>query len=316
MNSAKIMEQAVVQGLIFNDRFKAADSSSLEIIERNANDPMGYVLLAMGLLAESSDREEDLYSDSLPKLLRKADSLARGVLDTGSTGTRAWMHLIRGHTRALRSVLEARFSSLVSAIKQGYGARSEYLEALAVDSSLYDAYAGLGGFHYWKSAKAGFLRWIGLIKNEREVGIRELHLAADSSQISRESARASLIWIWINEEEYDSAIAIAAKMHAQYPEGLSFVWALSRAYQFKHEYDSSLTYCLPIRDRVAQNAGNFYNLIECDAAITRCYEQAGNRLKARIAAQRLEEYYDAIPDNTRRRQKSNIGYLKRIASKP
>ncbi len=314
MDSSRVIEQIAIQEMVFNDRFRAADSASHKLIQRGPDDPMWYLLLATALVAECTDREENLYPDSLPALLQSVDSLAEKALDSCASKKRAWMHLVRGHARALRSVFEARFGSSAGAIKQGYRARSEYRKALADDSTLYDVYAGLGSFHYWKSAKAGFLRWIGLFKNEKAKGIEELTLAADSSAVSRESARASLIWIRINEKEYDSAIAIALTMYKRYPDGASFVWPLAQAYHLKRQYDSSLIYYTELRDRIAHRAGNYYNQIECDAAIARCYEQLGDKATGLAAAQRLTEYYQFIPDQTLRRQRSKLGYLKQMAS--
>ncbi len=314
MDSSRALEQIAVQEMVFSDRFRTADSACHALIRRSPFDPMGYLLLATALVAECTDQEENLYPDSLPALLRSVDSLAETALDSCTSKTKGWMHLARGHARALRSVFEARFGSVASAIKQGFRARSEYRKALANDSTLYDVYAGLGSFHYWKSAKAGFLRWIGLFKNEKAKGIEELTLAADSSSVSRESARASLIWIWINEEKYDSAIALALAMHKRYPDGSSFIWPLAQAHQLKLQYDSSLMYYTQLRDRIAHRPGNFYNQIECDAAIVRCYELLGDKTTGLAAAQRLTEYYQLIPDETRRRQRSKLGYLKQMAS--
>lgn len=303
-----------IQQLVYGDQFAAADSTCQTFIAQYPDDPIGYFFQAVALMARMIDREEAVAPARYDSLLDCADSLALARLAHPDSDVRSWMYLIRGHIKAYRSIYESRFGSFTSAVRLGLGAKGEYLNGLREDSANFDIYAGLGSYHYWKSAKVGFLRWLGLFRNDKDRGIAELYRAADSSAISRETARSALIWIRNDQELYDSAIAICREMIARYPQGNSFRWPLAQAFFEKRDYLSSLATYDTLRGHLLADPGNHYNLITCDAAITRCYERLDQDSSARTAAERLAEYIDRVPDQTRRRLKGEIGYLRRVAS--
>jgi len=303
------------QELLFNDRFSAVDSLYDSYIEAYPDDPAGYLFKAAALIGEMADQEQNLYPELSGQLLDSVEVLVTRSLDTCSNEVRAWMYLMLGHAKAYRSLWESRFGSAFAAIKLGFAARSAYTRGLEADSSLYDLYFGLGCYHYWKSARAGLLRWFRNLKNEKDKGIAELYLAADSSLLSREVSRSALIWIWLEEKEYDSAIVISREFLEYYPDGKSFLWPLATACYKLKNYESALEAYRRLRARIAQAPGNFYNLIECDHNISRCLEKLDRRKEARRHAQKIMTYYDVIPKSTLNRQRTKTVYLLRLAEK-
>jgi tetratricopeptide (TPR) repeat protein len=192
-------------------------------------------------------------------------------------------------------------------------ARSDYETGLAYDSTLYDLYFGIGGYHYWKSAKAGFLRWIGIFKNEKEKGIDELYIAYDSSTISKTSARSALAYIYINEEEYDSAIAIIDEIRAEYPEGHTLLWPRGEALFKARRYRESLGVYQDLYARLKSNPGNYYNLIESAHYITRCYEEMGMKEKMKTFAREVTDLCSDLPRKMRNKRRAELVYLSRVA---
>lgn len=313
LDSARVAALIRIQDFILNDCFREADSASLDVIRQDPSDPIGYIVRASSMLAEMFDREDNPYAKRFDALLDSTESLSGKVADTADRPTQAWMHLINGHVLAYRSIYESRFGSFTSAIRKGLAVKGEYGKALELDSTLYDIYAGLGGYHYWKSVKAGFLRWIGIFRDDKDKGIRELHLAADSSLISRQTAHSSLIWIWLDAGKYDSALAIASEMLTHYPDGRSFLWPQGQAYFRMRDYQHALGTFSHLRELLAADPGNYFNLIECDQYITKCWELNDRRDKAREAAQRFLSYQKYVSEQIRERQSDHIRYLKRIA---
>jgi len=315
MDSARINFFTEAQEYIFNDRYEAADSAYAAHVERQPEDPAGYLFRAAGLMAEMSDREENLRPDRFHALLNISDSLTLLILDTCDNRTAAWMCLLRGHAQAYRSLWESRFGSFLSAVKRGFAANGEYETGLKHDSTLIDLYAGIGSYHYWKSAKAGLLRLVGVFKNEKDKGIRELRNAAANSLLHRELARSALIWIWLDKQEYDSAAALASEFVQKYPEGKTFLWPKAQALFRRQEYRRACEAYQELRTRLVEAPGNFYNLIEVDYYITQAYNWMGQPEEARKAAGRLMEYYREIPDRTLKRQRSEINFLKRMIAR-
>ncbi len=315
MDSSRIEFFTRAQEYLFNDRFAAADSAYAAHIEREPEDPAGYLFRAAGLMADMADREENAHPDRFHELLDKTDSLTLGILDTCDSGTAAWMHLLRGHTEAYRSLWESRFGSFLTAVGKGFAANGEYESGLEYDRALTDLYAGIGSYHYWKSAKAGLLRLVGVFKNEKEKGIVELRKAAAGSLLHRELAQSALIWIWLDKQEYDSASVLASQFVRRYPEGKTFLWPLAQAFFRGGQYVEAGETYRALRAKLALSPGNYYNLIEVDYFVTQTFNWTGDNDKARESANRLLQYYDEIPGETLKRQKDRINFLQRIIAR-
>lgn len=300
-----------VQKYLLNDQFREADSICDLQIRARPTDPLGYLFRAATMMGEMTDREEDIYGTRFLSVTDTVIELADRILDTASGHTSAWMSLCLGHARVYRALWEARFGSFVSAVKLGRAARSDYERGLCSDSGLYDLYFGLGNYHYWKSARAGILRWLGIFKNEKQKGISELHLAADSALISREPARQSLIWVWQNEKRYDTVIAACLQMLELYPDGKIFLWPLASARYESGRFDDALETLQLLRLRLERSPGNYYNLVEVDWQVYRCLQKLGRRQQASEIASQVARYRALIPKKTLRKHRSKLAQLRR-----
>lgn len=302
----------MVQQHLFNDRYDAAHQVLDSLIAVEPADPIGYVYRAAVYLDQMTDAEEPEYGEVFKAVLDSIFFLS-AKWPSGGGRDSAWMYLCQGHAYAYRSLWESRFGSLTSAIKQAFNARSAYEAGLVADSSLYDLYGGLGMYHYWKSAKAGLLRWLGLFKNEKDKGIKELYLAMDSSRLSKDVSRNAMIWIWLDREQYDSVIVTCLERLTVFPEGRLFLWPLAEAYFKKKDYARASEVYSKLRRKLSLDPGNYYNLLQCDYSLNQCYHKLGQEKPAVLAARNVSDYYPDIPDHVKRRQRSKIDFLRRVA---
>lgn len=294
---------------LLNDRFARANQRLDAIVQQSPDEPLGYVFKAAVLLGEMTDAEAKLHTELFTKYIDTVLSLTDSIPKDMPGRQAAWYHLCRGHAFAYKSLWESRFGGMTSAISLGFKAKGAYEDGLERDSALYDLYGGLGMYHYWKSAKAGILRWIGIFKNDKKKGIRELYLTLDSSAISSATARNALLWIWMDKKAYDSVVTIADELLAEYPDGKLFLWPKAEAYFEMEMYDSSLAVYETLRVRLAENPGNYFNLIDCDYRIGRCYEKLKEKEQLRDAAAIIHSYYPVVTDPIRRKQKNKLAYL-------
>lgn len=273
------------------------------------DDPAGYLFLAAVHQSEMIDREENISGKKLKLLCDSTRMAAEIYLENCGTRDSALCYLYIGHQYAYRSLYESRFGSSLSAISTGLKAKGKYQEGLKIDSTLYDLYFGLGSYHYWKSVKSGILRWAGIFKDERQAGINEIELAADSSLFSKEASRSALIWIMINEKEYDSAIALAEEFLEKYPHGNSFLWPLAQAYFGSERYMRAADIYKKLIERLKKNPGNYYNLIEAVFWYKTACDEMGNGNRAKEDVLHLNSVYKSIPKKIRRQQRSRLGQL-------
>ncbi len=309
------VRQAVIeiQQKLFDDQFDAADSLARRLQVSHPDQPLGFLFGGISLVVRTTAREEEYRSDRFHQLLDSTEALTERFLETADSTEAAWLCLSAGHARSYRSLWEARFGSKTSALKIGLAARDWYELGLEQDSSLGDLYFGLGMYHYWKSVRAGMFRWVGIFSDDREQGIEELYRAVESSAISEEAARNSLIWVWLEEGAYDSTIALAQSFLHRYPNGSSVLWPLGAAYVEQNNYHLALETYQDLRRRLETDPGNYYNLIECDYRIWQCYDRLDMGDRAKDVAKRVRDYVDDVPDQTQRRHRDTIARLKRAA---
>ncbi len=300
-----------VQEQLFDDQFDSALSLCDTFIASHSGSPLGYLFKAGTLLGEMSDQEDALYSTKLRKLVDTVAWLCDKGLETSSGPDAAYFCLWKGHAHVYRALFESRFGSFTSAIKHGFRARDDYLQGLRQDNERYDLYFGLGNYHYWKSVKAGILRTIGIISNEIIKGINELRLASDSGLYFQEAARNSMIWIWLDKKDYDSVIVLAENMLKKYPASRTLRWPLAQAYFESGRFEKAAELFLYLYQYFNDNRGNYFNLIECDYQLYRCYHELAQEDKADSVLMRVNEYRANAPKATQRRQLSKLNFLRR-----
>ena len=303
------------QAYLYNDSFNQAHYYLDSVIAIFPFDPVGYLFKGAVYLAEMTDSEDDIHSEEFFEMLETSRLLVDFQMDKNDSLKCAWMQLCLGHAAAYEALWESRYGSLTGAIKKGLQAKKHYEQGLRYDSTLYDLYGGLGMYHYWKSAKAGILRYLGIFRNDKNKGIAELYLAMDSSVISGYASRNSLIWIWLDKKEYDSVVYICDEMQKLFPYGKMFLWPKAYAYFKKEDFERSSEVYIKLRKMLEQEPGNYFNIIECDYALWQCAEELNDDKLKELITKSYRSYCDIIPTRTAKRQKSKISYLKNKITK-
>lgn len=302
-----------VQAAILDDQFDISDSLARCIVDIDPSDPAGYISLAASQLARMTDAEDNLYGEQFKLLLDSVTRLVEGRLATAMADRRGWLYLFLGHAQAYRALYESKFGSAYRAVRMGLRTKESYTAGLAADSTLHDLYFGLGSYHYWKSVKAGLFRWVGLFHNDIERGIAELRFAADSSLFSGPVSLSALAWVWLDRAQYDSVAAVTGPLRSQFPRGKSFLWPLAKAQYDSKDYTAALVTYAQIRHLLEPDAGNHYNMVECDYFMAKCHQQLSQDSRALACATQIVAYEKYISGEVRVRQADKIRYLKRLA---
>jgi tetratricopeptide (TPR) repeat protein len=153
-----------------------------------------------------------------------------------------------------------------------------------------------------------------------------MKLAQKRSTFSQDAAVNGLIWVYINEKEYDQAISLAEKMQNKYPEGKSFLWALATAYYEKSDWTNALFFYQEILKRIENqidaftldsdhpgNPHNYYNHIECKFHIANCLSNLGRFKECILTCEEIQNY--PLDEKTKERQKDKLKRTKRLLEK-
>ncbi|MBI3871686.1 MAG: hypothetical protein HY304_01240 [candidate division Zixibacteria bacterium] len=196
----------LISRLIWTDRYDDALDSGNVLLSTDSTRLLGHLLLGITYYSISNQYRTDRYFDSATAHLDSAIAIAQTQLS--AQGDDADLLFVLGSGYAFRGALRGQQGGWWGAIRDGVRSAASLNKAVAMDSTLYDAYLGLGTYHYWKSAKSKHFTWLPFVKDRREQGIREATTAGRLGNITPMAAQKSLIVIYMNENRLDDARAL------------------------------------------------------------------------------------------------------------
>jgi tetratricopeptide (TPR) repeat protein len=298
--------------LTINERFVEARNLFQMMANRDSTDYAPLLFLAGVEHAEMFDREDYSARPKFDSLISKALTLTEKAIRENRNS--AWAHLTRGNAYAYIATLETKVGSWWGALRKGLAAKNEYLEALELDPLLYDAYLGLGSYHYWKSAKTEFINWLPLIADRKEEGLAELQLAIDSSLFSTDMAANSLLWIYLDWGRADDAYDVACRLQEKFPDSRLFNWGVAFAAYSSRRLPEALAAFGRILTMIEEQPGqNNFNTIECRFHRAVIFNRLGQKDNAMIELQKLLSY--PVSDEVRKRQGDKIAEAREMLKK-
>jgi tetratricopeptide (TPR) repeat protein len=297
----------------FREEYAQAESKFQELIKMAPQDPAGYFFLAALYHAQMIDYESNFREEEFYRCVKAAKKLAHKRIQHDKKD--GWAYLVLGNTYGARAVYEAKKGNWWVGLDEGLRAKSNLQEAVKRNPELYDAYVGLGSYHFWASEMTKVLWWLPFIGDHREQGISEMKSAYRKSTFSQAAAASGLIWMYIRSKEYDQAINLARKMQSQYPEGKSFLWGLAEAYFDKRDWKNALLHYRDLlgrleEDHLSGNPGQPYNLIECRFYIANCLLGLGRYAECDSICQEILDF--PLEEKVRQRQKNKLNRARKL----
>jgi tetratricopeptide (TPR) repeat protein len=288
LDSAYIAKIERGMELAFNDDYEQARLLFADMIRQDTTDHAPYLFMAAVLHAQMIDAEDYSEKPLFSRLIDRAIDLAERALDAGRRP--AWAELTIGNAHGYVAALSGKQGSWFEALKRGVKAKNAYLRALEYDSTLYDAYVGLGNYHYWKSARTEFVNWLPFVTDRKQQGIEELKLARDSSWFSSAMAANSLMWIYIRSNQPEEALEIAGWLEERYPTARMVIWGQAYANFGAGRIAQAAGYFERLIEHYDSVQSNYFNLIECRYYLALIYRVLGQPEKAATELERLLAY--------------------------
>jgi tetratricopeptide (TPR) repeat protein len=252
----------------YSEALKLADS----LIAADSTMPEGYFFRTTILNNRSIDYEDDV---DAPAMKIAADSVL-AICERRQTAhdSSALLRFYAGSTDGFRMIRSLRFREYLAAFRLGSRAAEQLEEAVAIDSTCWDAYTGLGNYYYFKSKYSGILRSTGLVSDRRDEGVECLRKAAKYGSLTQLAAASSIAWIWIDRDQPDSAIEIVSRLHDQYPESRAFLWCLGNAQKKKNSWRDAIdTYTHLLSSIRGCERNNHYNEVGCLHSLARAHAE-------------------------------------------
>ena len=220
----------IQKGIHLSGQQQYTDARSVfdQAIREYPDHPAGYLNKAILLQVISLDLEVPVQMPAYLQLLERAQARAEAM--TGHAATRAEGNYYIGMARSYVAYYHFRDGEdWISGLSEGLKATGYLEDCLEAQPRSYDAMTGVGTYRYWKSNNMSFLTWTPLVDDDRESGIRMLRRAERHAHYSAQQATNSLIWIYIEEENWKAAVRTANAVLEKFPKNRLFLWGLASA---------------------------------------------------------------------------------------
>jgi predicted Zn-dependent protease len=215
--------------LIVDQKYDEAEKLFDQLDKTRKDIPLGKIYLAAVSIARSYDYELPFDHKLITKNLEGAKRISERLINKDETNI--WNHYFLALTEGYIAYYDALRESWLQAFSTGLSSVSAFEYCLAIDKNFYEALIAIGSYKFWKSKKTEFINWLPFIDDEKELGIQYLRDAVKYSGYNSRLAINSLIWIYIEQEDYTEAIKVAELALKNHPQSRVFKWGLARSYE-------------------------------------------------------------------------------------
>lgn len=263
----------------YEDSFVQAYQSIDKILRQTPGFRPATVVKAGIIYMEMADDESYERKNYFMSMIDSASSALERHLD--SLPDDPWGLFFLGTAYSYKAVWEGQHGSMFKTLSLGLKVGKLFGRTAEIDSTFYDAYLGLGFFHYLRSAKLGILRSLPFVADQRNQGIAELQKAAAYGKYGNLSAALSLGWIYFSQKKYDSAGQLIDSLIAAGQNGRQVQWLKATICQARSDADGMIAAFETIQDGLTKKGNqNNYNLVICGYYLGQAYYIKGDQLKA------------------------------------
>ena len=271
--------------------------------------PLGNIYLVANEIAQAYDYEVPYNSDYITANLDTAESKTEALLDRNEDYI--WYIYFKALGEGYRAYFQVLRGNWFSAVSNSFDAIRDFEKCLNADPNFYEAYLPIGCYQYWRSRKTEVLKWLPFVKDETEKGIKNLQLAVNKASYHRYMAINTLLWIYIDQKKYQSAIDLAEKALKQYPGSRFFMWPLARAYEGVDIQKAIEVYRKLLDFYTSLPSSNFYNEIVLKHILAQQYVKIGDKKTALNLCDQILSL-KGIPEYTKDKLEDRLDRVKEL----
>ena len=274
--------------LLYQGQYPAARDSFGAFSADHPRHPAGFFFTAGAYQLQSLAYESDAWDRQYTAYLDTALALSAAAVKADPRD--AWAYFFRGGTYAYMASRDARRGNMLAALNKGLTGIADLDRAVELDPALYDAYLGLGSYHYFRTKAASIFKWLPFIGDKRDQGIAELSQAADRGRYTRVMALNGLVWICIDYGRYDRALAAAQALEREFPGNHAFYWGVPEVYFRTRQWAKAADGYRRLLQRIEDSQPmNNYNRVSIKSRLAKCLYESGRYAEAyQMARQAIE----------------------------
>jgi len=239
-------------------------------------DPAGYFFQAAVIQTKMMDYERYTDEPHFVALIDSAMTLARKQIKQDLN--HAWSYFYVGAGHGYLSFYLAKKKKYWPALQHAQESVKALTRAVSLDSTLYDAYLGIGWYRYYRSKVSRHFTWLPFIKDERDSGIALIRKAMLQSRYSRTSAMNGLCWILHDEGQLEEGMTLLRAGLSSFPDSRVFLWCGARlSEKLKLWRDAAGYYERILKTFAAENVQSPFNELTCRRRLVQIYLKLENQ---------------------------------------
>lgn len=258
------LHTVVQQGidLTLQQDYRQADSLFSCVAREFPEHPAGYLYQAAAMQSWAMDHEMQIDAERFDSLIKLGKQKAQHLIDVEPSSP--WGHYFLGTAYGYDSYARVYRGDWFGGALQGFASVSEFKKAIARDSAMYDACAGIGTFYYWRSRRTAYFNWLPFVGDDRKEAYTLIRKTVRQGTYNRYTAISMLVTIYIDAERYDSAAYYANLGLERYPENRMFLWGEATALHKAERYaEATRAYRRLLKSILDEKENNHYNEIVC-----------------------------------------------------
>jgi tetratricopeptide (TPR) repeat protein len=219
--------------LTINNKFDQALAHFQKEMQSNDKDYRVYFYVAATLNSKMTHFETWGEDDAFEKMIEKTIDLIELQLSDEESildSDRAMLLFYLGSAYGYRAYHNGQLGKWFPALSNGIKASKLLNQAIEIDSTLYDAYLGIGTYKYWRYSKLKFISWLPFIPDDRKEGIEMIKKAISHSSYSKYMAMHQLVYILLDYGYKQEALSYAEELVQIYPNSQFMWWAKAHAH--------------------------------------------------------------------------------------
>jgi tetratricopeptide (TPR) repeat protein len=205
--------------LVYQDRFQEAVTLFDSLQQVFPDHPAPYFYLAATYQSWMSSYRFNKFQNELEENVKLAISIGNDLLKEREDDP--WVNFYIGAAYGYRAFFRVRSWNFIGAYIDGKKGIGNFNKALEKEPALYDAYLGLGAYHYWRTARSGFIRVIAFwMSNKRDFGLEQIEFAMQHGRYAPEEASLALVTALYDYKKYERALEVIEDFMVLYEEQL------------------------------------------------------------------------------------------------
>ncbi len=266
------VDSIILRGIEYSyvENYDSAKACFQRVISKVPDHPAGYFFMAGLYQLYMADFVTDTLTDTFKFYADTALAKANSKIALDSTD--GWWYFYKGGVLAYYAFVKGKIN-ILSALPLGLKATKYLKKAVARDSTIYDAYGGIGSFHFFQ----GMLPLMGKKKLQ---GLYEITLTMEKGHYNRLAAQNALCLLYIYDKQYDKAISLARDLVNRYPQSRTFLWSLCKAYQEKRDITNAVGAWERLLDMTLRDQPHtYYNILSICLALCKDYYLLGDKIE-------------------------------------